>query len=237
MKSLLVFITLFLASNYGLVYRDETDVCNDINCSTEKPVCVFENKFNCIGKEKKVRLRLVEKNGKIDMYNVKEVFLLNGKQGWKKIDTKNTFDWKEFEGRLLKIITKRIYFIRFNGIDESFKKTKSLTSDITTHSTTPYFSTYFSPSRTIEMTFYLSTLSTPCLSSFYSTPEPNTTASYPIIIPHLTTHEKKTISPYLYILFSFLSSIIIFIVYFFIHNCLNSRRSNRVIDIELDEIL
>lgn len=255
MKSLLVFV-LFLTSNYGLVKRDITDLCENFYCSKEKPVCIYNKKFRCIGKEKHWRLRFVKKYGKIEFYDVKEVFMFIGKEGWKKIEKRNSFDWNEFEGRLLKIQSRKIYVIRFFGIDDSFKR-KMMTSP-TKYKTSSYFTYYYSTNKvtscstvTIEMTSHLTSYSTVTikmtsnLTSYISTNKVMITSSptshsssYSTKVPYLTPHFKeKNISPYLYILFSFLFSIIIFIVYFFIYNCLNNRRLNRVTDIELHEIL
>lgn len=157
MKTKMILIFVVITYCYSSIIRGKIDICNNITCTFDKPLCVFnickEKEFLYLDRFMDVKIK--QRHHQIVYY--KHIFEISHK--WIKMNKDNPIElkWnKARSGKLFYIITtEKILLIRFFGIYNPVKPSSSfistpivpVSSTIIERSIMPVMSTTFSTYR------------------------------------------------------------------------------------------
>ena len=246
---------LFITTVAGdIVNRSKIDFCATIQCSTLKPLCIWDLTFKCVDRLEIKVDRIINISpsfrGKIREIRTVKIWKLDGFDGWKAFNTSPIFEWsKSRSGSLFMVVTdlkgktlRKLY--KYHGIDHSFLRHLSTPTPPTI--STWYYSKFMVTSMTPtsrknltstsrkNLTSMTSTSMTPTWyysGSMTSTPYP--TSSYQTSTMQHTTSDKNGDG----ITIGLTTGVVIFIIciigllFWYRH-----KRQERVIDFELLEV-
>ena len=244
---------LFITTVAGdIVNRSKIDFCSTIQCSTLKPLCLWDLTFKCVDRLEIKVDRIINISpsfrGKIREIRTVKIWKLDGFDGWKAFNTSPIFEWsKSRSGSLFMVVTdlkgktlRKLY--KYHGIDHSFLRQLSTPTPptISTWYYSKFMVTSMTPTSRKNLTSMTPTsrknLTSMTPTWYYSgstTSTPYPTSSYQTSTMQHTTSDKNGDGTTI----GLTTGVVIFIIciigllFWYRH-----KRQERVIDFELLEV-